>query len=142
MSGGVKFVRINGRVVPLHGKGSAPDGASKRYGAKREITKPKQIGVQRGAQIGLIAGAFSKHAADFASNMKFTRGAVGPSIKNAFRKQNFNSKMLAGAAMGTVIGAAIGSMKFYRAGKGESDKQLAARISGKKTKSKLPKTGV
>ena len=58
----MKFIRVNGRVVPIKGEGSAPKGSgiSKRYGAKQERAKPaKQIGVGKGAAFGAVAGLAS-----------------------------------------------------------------------------------
>lgn len=52
MASDVKFIRVRGRIVPLKGKGSAPKGISKRYGAKTQKPKAKTIGEKRGATIG------------------------------------------------------------------------------------------
>jgi phage tail tape-measure protein len=118
MAEGVRFVRVNGRVVPLKGKGSAPQGTSKRYGAKREITKTKQIGVGKGAAAGALAG-------------------IAATWKNPNPKMALKATLL-----GALGGAALGSIKVMKKGKGESNKQVAKRITGEKVKSKLQKTGV
>jgi len=99
----MKFIRVNGRVVPIKGEGSAPKGSgvSKRYGAKKERAKPaKQIGIAKGAAFGAAAGAALK---------KFGSGSVK------------------GAAIGAAIGAVVGSVKLYKKKRGESAKQLAKR---------------
>lgn len=99
----MKFIRVNGRVIPVKGEGSAPKGSgvSKRYGAKKERAKSaKQIGIAKGASFGAVAGAALK---------KFGTGSIKA------------------AAIGAAAGAVIGSVKFYKKKRGESDKQLAKR---------------
>jgi hypothetical protein len=138
MSREVRFIRVNGRVVPIKAKGSAPKGVSKRYGAKREKPPIKSIGVGRGAVAGAVAGTFAKSGSDLVSNLRYTKGEVGSSLKNAFRASNFSSGSLKNAAIGAFIGATIGSIKYTKRGKGESNKQVAMRVSGQKKN----KTGV
>lgn len=131
MSGDVKFIRVGGRVIPIKGKGSAPSGISKRYGAKREKPKPKQVGVAKGAAVGAAAGA----AFRFAQQSGHVLRKMGTSAGNsaAFKwsvKQSLRNKsgILKTAAFASAIGAALGSVKVWKKGKGENDKQLLKRM--------------
>lgn len=129
-NGRVRFVRINGRVIPLRGKGSAPKGVSKRYGAKREIPKGRSLGMGAGSAIGSAIG--------FASSLslnKVTSSLTGKSTRSiglAYGKRASAKHAILGAS----IGAFIGSMRFIKRGKGESNKQLALRASGDKARRK------
>lgn len=106
MANDVRFIRVNGRVVPVKGKGSAPKGVSKRYGAKREKPKVKSIGVAKGAAVGTLASSI-------------------------FARPKHIKSYIAAVAAGGIAGAAIGSLKFTKRGKGESKTQLAKRVAKK-----------
>jgi hypothetical protein len=112
----VKFVRIHGKVVPLKGKGSAPGGVSKRYGAKREKPRVKKVGAAEGALrvAGTMAGI----------NL----------VSRAFTGRPVFS--LGNLAAGAIAGAAVGSISTTRRGKGESYAQAARRASGAKARQK------
>jgi len=100
---GVKFVRIHGRIVPIKGKGSAPKGVSKRYGAKRQVTKSSSLGAGVGLAIGSAAGT-------------------------VFGRRSSLAGMAFNAAIGGLSGAFLGKIKVGKKGKGESDKQAADRM--------------
>jgi len=131
----MKFIRVNGRVVPIKGDGSAPKGSgiSKRYGAKPEKAKPsKSIGVGTGAANGAIlaAGAFSatelyrigKQAKSIVDARKSGIATIGKITKPASI-----GKLAKVAAIGAIVGAAIGSVKIYKKKRGESNAQMAKR---------------
>ncbi len=107
--GEVKFIRRNGRIIPIRGKGSAPKGVSKRYGAKRE--KPKVHGLTNMQRNAVTA----------------TGAAVG-----ALKSRGRGLITLGG---GIIIGGAIANLvsatTFSKRGKGESKKQLARRVANK-----------
>lgn len=105
MAEGVKFIRVHGRVVPIKGKGSAPKGVSKRYGAKTQNPKSKSIGEKKGAAIGAVAGA-----------------AVA--LKH-FKSKTATAASLFAPFVGAVIGAGIGGIKHYSHAKGYSNSQMA-----------------
>lgn len=107
--GDTKFVRIHGRIVPIHGKGSAPSGVSKRYGGQKKKPAIKKLsGIQRAAvaSVGAAAGAL------------LSRGkGIG--------------KLAFGTAIGAIVGTGISGIKLTKRAKGESTRQLSNRVSKK-----------
>lgn len=121
----MKFIRVNGRVVPIKGEGSAPKGSgvSKRYGAKPERAKPaKQIGVAKGAAFGAVAGLASS-----IYKKKTVSSIVGSGIFKHTSKLALKKGYGFAAAIGAIAGAAVGSIKVYKKKRGESDMQAAKR---------------
>jgi hypothetical protein len=119
MTDGVKFVRIHGRVVPLKGKGSAPAGVSKRYGAKRENPKVKSLGAGKGAVIGVLSG-----------------------LAATWKQRSIKSAAI-GVGLFALAGAGLGaSIKSTKKGKGESDEQASRRVAGIVNHKKKHRTGV
>lgn len=101
-----RFIRKNGKIIPVR---------------PRKNKKGKSLGSGRGAAIGAAAGAsygILKNPHTLLSHTKKTKVSL---FKRA-RKT---------ALIGAAAGSLLGSLKFYKAGKGESDMQLARRIAGK-----------
>ena len=127
---GVKFIRVNGRVVPIKGEGSAPKGSgvSKRYGAKPEKAKPsKSIGVAKGAYAGATFGAaatglflFGKHAKVLGEMVRAKKAGLSMvgKIPSLNAKDFLIDTYVKGAGIGAAIGAAIGSVKIYKKKRG------------------------
>lgn len=136
---GVRFARIHGRIVPLKGKGSAPNGVSKRYGAKRDLPKPTSPGIANGALFGATTALQVNLGLDAlegvnrglrAHKMGMTaKGAVKHGLKTILKAPLFNFKLL---ALGTGVGAVLGAATYARRGKGESNSQLASRMAKKR----------
>lgn len=104
----MKFIRKNGRIIPISGDGSAPKGSgvSKRYGIKKDEPKINKLnGIQKASitSVGAAAGALLSRGKGLA-NLAF------------------------GTSIGVLVGHGIGSISFTKKGKGESSKQLANRI--------------
>ena len=132
----VKFIRVRGRVIPVKGKGSAPKGVSKRYGAKREKPKAKSLGIAEGAKLGaslgfLVTGTKDLMTMAYKGNQQLKAAKAGLSTVGGVRVPSFK-KSVKGTIIGAIAGAAIGSLKFSRKGKGESNAQASKRIAGNK----------
>lgn len=134
----MRFIRKNGRIIPIRDAGAGGESPKRKGGVS-----PVKKGMAAGAAIG-AAASFTKHASQtlaFRARMVAPMGinAVGTALKQTARMDK--GKIGKTALLGSVIGAAAASLRFGRARKGESDKQLAGRMSGyKKPSSKEMKS--
>lgn len=107
--GGVKFIRVRGKVVPIRGDGSAPKGAgiSKRYGAKKEKAPP----VKRLPKIAQRA----IQAAGIAGGALALRGSAASAIS--------------GALIGGVFGHSLSQIGFTKKARGETPNETSFRAA-------------
>lgn len=111
--GKVRFIRRNGRVIPIRGKGSAPKGSgiSKRFGPKDQKKPPvKKVFGKHGGAVGTALGA--------AAGAKF-----------GLRKGGTLVEGLLGGTLGALAGGGIGGLKKTKRAKGETSRQTAKRVA-------------
>lgn len=106
----VKFIRKGGRIIPIKGKGSAPKGVSKRYGAKRQKPKVKKLSGGKRAAITTFGTA------------------VGALAGGGVSKGKLKLSVLGGLA-GGILARGLSGITYTKRGKGESKKQLAKRLA-------------
>lgn len=120
----MRFVRIKGRVVPIDDK------------KQRRYPGPKQVGIAKGGGIGAALGFGYGALIKPSKTQKVVNGfsfAGDGTIRRLKSIQNVKislaKRSLKPALIGLAAGAVLGSLKFYKRAKGESQKHLANRAA-------------
>jgi hypothetical protein len=112
----MRFIRVRGRIVPIND------------------SRPKQVGIMRGGLLGAAAGAAYGGLAKPHTTTKIVQtfsqvgDKAGWGLKHVTH-HTFAKRAFKPALIGLGIGAAIGSLKFYKKNKKESQKNFAIRVS-------------